>query len=169
MHNVKTGAVTRQDGDGTGQTGTGEANAAGKAILTETSRTAADEAQASGSATAAALRRDHRQRPAGRDQLRAEQCRPQPDGRRALLRRHPVGGGQYDVELSATVDRFTLNGSEARLTVASGGTLSTVAEFNHLAGMVANSGTMRRRLSDARGGLQGTGGSTAASSPACRA
>ncbi|MET3435949.1 autotransporter domain-containing protein [Sphingomonas sp. 1185] len=159
-YNVKTGAVTRQDADGTGQTGTGEANAAGKAILTETSRTATDEAQASGSATAAAL-------PAatianglpGATNFVPNNVDP---SRTVAARYYDVtlsAAGNTTLSSSATVDRFTLNGSEARLTVASGGTLSTVAEFNHLAGMVANSGTINAGgdYLMLAGGLQGTG------------
>lgn len=58
----------------------------------------------------------------------------------------------FDVTLSAagtttlssavTVDRFTMNGPAAKLTVASGGSLTSLININHFDGLVTNNGTI---------------------------
>ncbi|WP_343528382.1 autotransporter domain-containing protein [Sphingomonas sp.] len=160
--NIKTGAISAQNGTAADQTAAGTTNAAGKAVLTDEPAIAANQVQATGtgSAVAAAL-------PAatlanglpGATNFVPNNVNPTT----AIAARY------YDVTLSAagtttlgsaaTVDRFTLNGAQARLSIASTGTLSTIAEFNHLSGMIANNGTINAGgdYLMLAGGLQGTG------------
>ncbi|WP_440977878.1 autotransporter domain-containing protein [Sphingomonas pseudosanguinis] len=156
--NIKTGKITAQNDDASSMGR--ELNAAGRATLTDSMTGAEDQAQASGKAVAAAL-------PAatlanglpGATNFVPNNVNPTAS----------VAARYYDVTLSAagnttlssaaTVDRFTISGSQARLSLASGGALTTVADFNQLTGMIANNGTINAGgdFLMLAGGLQGSG------------
>ena len=139
--NIKTGKISAQNDDAGSLSG--EANSAGRATLTDSMTGAENQPQASGTAVAAAL-------PAatlanglpGATNFVPNNVNPTAS----------VSARYYDVTLSAagtttlssaaTVDRFTISGSQARLSLASGGALTTVADFNQLTGMIANNGTI---------------------------
>jgi hypothetical protein len=63
-----------------------------------------------------------------------------------------VSGRYYDVTLSnagtvtlnsaVTIDRFSIAGAQSQLTVASGGSLSSLIDFNQVTGIVQNNGTI---------------------------
>ncbi|MET4898147.1 autotransporter domain-containing protein [Sphingomonadaceae bacterium jetA1] len=156
--NVQTGTIASQTGGGETAQGN-DANAKAKTQLTDNSRIALDQAQATGSTATTLPAATLANGLAGASNFTPNNVNP---AKTVAARYFDVtlsAAGTTTLSSAAAIDRVTINGAQARLTVASSGALTTMADFNHLTGMVANNGTITTGGDYLMlgGGLQGSG------------